>query len=273
MIRQFSRGCGCSPCSYSLSLSVAFHTKDLRDLLPEIVSYVFSLGGWAEDHEHLGFWCPWAKGAGGGAHLVELLGARGPLMQHLIRDSKDANLFVWPRWSERDMPARVFRLHRNPRLAPFQGGTSRFLAMWVMSLLLPSARPPLPSASPQSPPLHLPLPHSRIFSYDYQFSHKMYSCPDRSTPTISWCQVDPCVHLSYFAVQWPCLIVHHICMGLCRWLNPTVFEYYMICFAKALVQRWADPSASRPDTAVYFHVAQEYVNATSPETSPETLIE
>lgn len=113
------------------SASTAFHTKDLRDLLPEIVSYVFSLGGWAEDHEHLGFWCPWAKGAGGGAHLVELLGARGPLMQHLIRDSKDANLIVWPQWTERDMPARVFRLHRNPRLAPFQGGTSRFLAMWV----------------------------------------------------------------------------------------------------------------------------------------------
>lgn len=40
----------------------------------------------------------------------------------------------------------------------------------------------------------------------------------------------------------------------------------MICFAKALVQRWADPSASRPDTAVYFHVAQEYVDTNSPQT-------
>lgn len=66
--------------------------------------------------------------------------------------------------------------------------------------------------------------------------------------------------------SWPCLNKHHICIVLCRWLNPTVFEYYMICFAKALVQRWADPSASRPDTAVYFHVAQEYVDTNSPQT-------
>jgi hypothetical protein len=110
--------------------TVHFFLQDLRDLLPDIVTYVFSLGGWAEDQKHLGFWSPQHKTSGGGRHLKQLLGAGGPLIQQLIKASQDPNLAVWPQWKEGDMPARVFRLLRNPRLAPFQEGTSRFLAMW-----------------------------------------------------------------------------------------------------------------------------------------------
>jgi hypothetical protein len=99
-------------------------------MLPEMVSYIFC-DGWAEDQERLGFWSHWAKQAGDGEHLVNLLGAHGPLMHKLIRNSNDVNLTVWPQWTV-PMPSRVQRLARNPRLAPFQGGTTRFLAMCVV---------------------------------------------------------------------------------------------------------------------------------------------